>query len=223
MLQLEVLKNIGIIVGSAFIIIILISTLFYFTGKEKKQKSEKDVDKKKKKTENKATFIDLLILATIIFGIPFGIHLYNIKDESATKKTNPVAVVQPKKEPKVNKEDVWKLTWKRSPNVSITFPYKRPSDSFEIKFLKKDSEVMEFVSMTNGSPNDRVHVVLKTENPKTGRKWKGIYEDKKTGDAGFMGFDEVPDDNGGIMYVGEHSDDKTAKEWIPTVIKLKTK
>ena len=218
-----------IVIGIIVLVLVVLLINYLFTGREKpKTTNPKDdenttpkpqAEPTKKKEGGKATFTDYLIFFAIVFAIAWVIVLYNIKKEPTTKRINIVVTVR-----EVNKEDVWGLSWKRSPNVSITFPYKKPSDSFEIRFLKKDSKVMEFVSMTDGSPNGRVHAVLKAECPKVGRKWKGTYDNRKTGEAGFIGFDEVDDDNGGTMYVGEYSDGLTATtEWTPTVIKLKTK
>lgn len=183
----------------------------------------------KKKDESKATFMDFVITIIFIAFTAFIISIFTGKTEvpflkyfgvKETPKPR-VETVVPERKPPAEKGKVWKLTWQKPADVSGTTPQKRRC-CFEIKFLRRDSNILEFISMINGIPSGGTHAFLTTENQKVGRKWKGTYRDEKTKETGIIGFDEFPDKDGEIMYIGEQSDGLKNPEWIPTVIQQKT-
>lgn len=184
------------------------------------------------KGAGKATFTDFCIFIIFIVVVAYLVLIFKGDAEIPFKKylgikekiKDPIEKVIVNKKPLLQsiKEKIWKLDWQKPNNVYGSSLNNRRC-SFEIKFLRRDQYVMEFISMINGLPSEGTHAFLTTENQKVGRKWKGTYIDEKTKETGFMGFDEIPGDNGEIMYIGEHSDGQMILEWIPTVIKLKTK
>ncbi len=120
--------------------------------------------------------------------------------------------------PQTDEDEKWFFKWEKPPNISGTKPRLR-CFCFRIKFLRRDQNVVEFISVDNYGKDDKgTHCKLRKSENQGGRLWIGKYTHVSSGDAGYLKFDEFIGKNGEMLYIGEHSGDERALEWIPSII-----